>query len=157
MNFVKTVKFIPMPFSPLPTTLNSNSCTYYWWKMVPKACHIFSLWRTLLLFFADFDIQSSTEGSHFRERLSTPKSGNTKLALLIPQWPGAFQLIKVSVYWFGIWWLSRVRARRVVDEAREVDDEIRACCVGPGKICGFITGQRSHLSDWCQRVIWSDV
>ena len=24
-------------------------------------------------------------------------------------------------------------ARRVVDEAREVDDEIRACCVGPGK------------------------
>lgn len=122
-----------MPFPPLPTALISNSCTYYWWKMVPKPCHIFSLWRTLLLFFADFDIQSSTEGSHFRERRSTPKSGNTKLALLIPQWPGAFQLIKVSVYWFGAWWLSRVGARRVVDEAGEVDDKIRACCVGPGK------------------------
>lgn len=68
-----------------------------------------------------------------------------KLVLLFAQLPRAFQFLKASVYWFGTWWLGRLGARRVEDEAGEVDDKIVLCSVGPEKNLGFYYSvERSH-------------
>lgn len=63
-----------------------------------KALSDFQFAKNLAIIFADFDSQSTTETSYFLERLSTKKSGSTKLVLHIPQFPRASVFVKVSLY-----------------------------------------------------------
>lgn len=66
-------------------------------KTGAKALSDFQLTKNTAVIFADFDFQSTTEDSHFLERLSTKNSRNTKLVLLISLLPRAFQFVRVSL------------------------------------------------------------